>query len=535
MDDLAAPAGVPGSSAEQDRAGPAAWLVCGPLIAAAIAINQSAVHWRDNVVDSHLFAYYGWCVAQGARPYLDVWDNKPPGIWWINAAAFALCGQGMSGELLICLAATLLALVAFVMAARVAYHPSLTVLAALTACILLTHLVYECGANRTETFVVALESVALLCYLVFLRRGSRGCLLLGGVAAGAAALFKQSGVAAGAAIVLHLAWRQFGPRRSIAGRPGGRAWLGFALGLALPVLVAAAVLARQGALQEAWFAVGPFNRAYFAIGDASYYRLRRALRIYWQEARVLQPLVWPAAFAAAGGIWSLASRLAARARPQWGRTHVAVLWLWLLLAAYLSCVGPGRRGHHLMPVLPALGLLALYPLNRLAGVEGLWWRLRCQPSAAVVLVLFGYALGRLLVSDVEQLGLCWSQKASWYGLSYAQPPGYQLQAEAIRRSTTPDERIYVWGFSPGTYRYAYRRCSSRFATFEKVGQLGEPARFIFEQAVADIRADPPAVLVFSADDLRRLMADTGWDFAGWLTAGYEDRGLIGGMHILVRK
>jgi len=42
------------------------------LTGAAVLLNQSAVHWRDNVNDSHYYAYCGWRVSQGARPYLDV-------------------------------------------------------------------------------------------------------------------------------------------------------------------------------------------------------------------------------------------------------------------------------------------------------------------------------------------------------------------------------------------------------------------------------------------------------------------------------
>ena len=71
------------------------------LLAGAAVINQSAVHWRSNNADSDLFAYYGWCIAHGARPYLDVWDNKPPGIWWVNAAAIRLCGAGAGSEMLV--------------------------------------------------------------------------------------------------------------------------------------------------------------------------------------------------------------------------------------------------------------------------------------------------------------------------------------------------------------------------------------------------------------------------------------------------
>lgn len=80
----------PGPTAEVRLAAASRVLTCGVLVAVAVTVNASAVHGRQNLADSHLFGYYGWCVSQGARPYLDVWDNKPPGIWWVNAAAVVI-------------------------------------------------------------------------------------------------------------------------------------------------------------------------------------------------------------------------------------------------------------------------------------------------------------------------------------------------------------------------------------------------------------------------------------------------------------
>ena len=160
--------------------------ICGVLLAVAVTVNASAVHWRQNLADSHLFGYYGWCVSQGARPYLDVWDNKPPGIWWVNAAAFRLFGEGIAAEIWICSAAVAATLIAFAAIAVTVYHRSLLLPAVLTACALLTHVGYECGGNRTETFVVLFETLAVLGYVRWLRGRRLAWLGLAGLFAGAA-------------------------------------------------------------------------------------------------------------------------------------------------------------------------------------------------------------------------------------------------------------------------------------------------------------------------------------------------------------
>src|SRR5258706_3207780 len=35
--------------------------------------------------DAGTYADIGWALNHGARLYLDVWDNKPPGIYWLSA------------------------------------------------------------------------------------------------------------------------------------------------------------------------------------------------------------------------------------------------------------------------------------------------------------------------------------------------------------------------------------------------------------------------------------------------------------------
>ena len=513
----------PVRSSQQPVGGDAAtWTLCGLVIAAALVVNQSAVHWRQNVVDSHLFAYYGWCVSEGARPYVDVWDNKPPGVWWANAAGFALCGEGMGGELLISTLATAVSLIAFVVVARAAYGSSMSVLAAITGCVLLTHLVYEGGANRTETFVVACELTAVAGYVCWLRNRKLRWLILGAMAAGVAPLFKQSGLAAGVACAAHLALTQ---RRAA----GWRLWLAVCGAFAVTPLCAAAALRIQGGLGEAWHAVGSFNRAYFAIGDATWLRVDRALDIYWET---IKPLGWLFAAAGVGVGWELWSRWRSSSRTA-GSDVLGLFVVWLLLAAYLACVGPGRRGHHFMPVLPTLGLLALYPLQKVSGGRGLAAGLVARPTSAVVLMLFVYGLWYLAVLDAGELRRCWDVKPTWYALSYAKPQAYQLQAEEVRRLTQPADEIYVWGWSPGTYRYAYRLPTSRFATFEKLGQVGAHAQFIFDEALADIRANPPRAFVISDPDLCGLRAEPTRDFNDWLLHNYEDRGVVQGMHIML--
>jgi 4-amino-4-deoxy-L-arabinose transferase-like glycosyltransferase len=519
---------------------PAARVATLVLIAAAVVIfNQSAIHWRDNVNDSHYYAYCGWRVSQGARPYLDVWDNKPPGTWWLNALGCWICGPGLPSDLLICSAALAIALLGFVAVARTVYHRSLWLPALLTACVLLTHVRYECGANRTETFVVPCEILAVLGYLRWRRSGRWSWLILGGLFAGAAPLFKQSGMAAAGACALHLLWSQLTRRRASAGATASRrGWLPWLVAggafITLPAL-AAIVLALQGALSEARFAIWEFNHAYFDVHDATWLHLRGPFARYLPE---LPPLYGVGLVAAFGAVLALAGR--SRRLKSLGfstpdRAGLSVFWLWLLVAFYLACVGPGRLAYHLAPTLAPLGLLALYPLDWLIRGRELDRRIVARPSIAALLVAYIYVLGLAGSDSVAMARRGWAVKPHWYALQRTEPAPYEIQAAAIARLTRPEDTIYVWGWSPGTYRFAYRHAASRFATVEKVGQVGEHARFIVEAAMADIRRAPPRVIAVSTGDLAAWRAPPRSDFAQWVVKTYDDLGDFEGMHILLRR
>jgi len=141
----------------------------------------------------------------------------------------------------------------------------------------------------------------------------------------------------------------------------------------------------------------------------------------------------------------------------------------------------------------------------------------------------------LATGSVREAGRCWRSKAHWYGWQPHEPSGCQLRGWEIARWTAPDDTIYVWGWCPGTYRYACRRPASRFATLEKLGQVGEHARFICEQAVADIRRGRPRALVVPIDNPELYGRPPATEFAAWLQANYERVATIDKMDILIRR
>lgn len=505
------------------------------LLLAAAALNQSAVHWRDDIADDQLFAYHGWQLAQGARPYLDFWDNKPPGIFWVNALAMRLDAESPAGVLLMCSAALLGGMAAAAGVTRQVYGAAWTWPGIAAAAALLSQLQFECGADRTETFVLALEAIGVWAYLRRVRGGGRAWMFCAAFALGAAPLFKQSGIAALLACVLHALWLWM--RGGI--RWSGRGAAVVSAGGLLPGLAALAALSGPGQLSAAWQAIVVFNRAYFAVEDATFTRLGDALRIYSPALPALTPLLALALLGALiGAIRGLWRRCAPAGAPEdRARGGLLLIWSWLLIAAYLALVGPGRREYHLAPLLAPLAVLTVWPLVALAGpiAGGLAARWLARPSLLGVMLLWVVVVSGPLLSTVGLAERFWARKASWWGLQRAAATDDELRAARLRALTGPAQTVYVFGWGPGTYRHALRRCASRFATTEKVGQVGRHAGFILDGVAADLSAAPPAAFFVSPGDWENMAQGRLAALRRQLGGQFVKQDTIGGMLLFVRS
>ena len=92
-------------------------LMCLPILAVAQAIS----HIRVDEFDAWLFAYYGKQLTHGRVLYEQLWDNKPPGIFWINAVGLWFSGGSLAGPITLCAAAVTAACAVFFAVTRRLY------------------------------------------------------------------------------------------------------------------------------------------------------------------------------------------------------------------------------------------------------------------------------------------------------------------------------------------------------------------------------------------------------------------------------
>lgn len=468
----------------------AALLVRVPSIAAPLGIDQGL--WASAVRG----------MARGLSLYQDVWEQRPPGIYFVYLAGFKLLGWTEATvawlDILSAAAGTvLLAMIAWKLGGRTAAALAAALYAALT----MPAWLYGYGGllerSVCETFIAVCVAGAAYCAVVLRERVSMTLAILMGVAAGAAIVLKPN---AGIYAPFILGWLLVTRRTRWAGDIGKIAG-GMVLGGAIVPALTLMWLWLRGLLPEAQLAVVDFNRWYvgeaftmdaFATGFA---------RAIWLRGRS-DPL-W-----LAGGVgcllfaWDLLRR-----RPLEPLASLAIWW-GAAAAVTISVQGVRLYSTYFIQAYPPLALLAAWTLMQLADRS----TVRRWLAAATAALMFVLLIQRGYVQKVVS-----TAQADWSALrsapvppaylerfgGYANARGYSARANTevaayIREHSRPEDRVFLFGINgAGLYFLADRLPAHRFlrANFFATTEFPNPA-FRVDAVVADLRRARPVYIVF---------------------------------------
>jgi len=471
--------------------------------------------------DEAIYGVTADAMARGDLLYRDVVDHKPPAIYEVYRAAFALFGRydTQGAHALVVLAVLLTAAFLFAIArvregAKRRDGEGLAA-AALFLIFSTTWHDYDALAANCELFLLAPQAAAAWWLLRNLRapaRGARGGAVHLGIGAliGISALFKYQGVTFLAASIGMLAWWTI----VVQGRAPwpwavGRALCQLAGALAPPALTLAWYAhAGNAAAAIDWFR---FNFSYVGAGLTGTAAIARGLRrtlLIGGVALVPYALGIAAAIGAAAAMARVVRRRARRvpARDGDGReadvddrappAPVVLGVLWLASAVVALAAGGRFFGHYFHLVLAPLCLLAAAPFVRLWNAG--WSRRAPLVALCALPALFFFALAtfaRPLAAALDE----------------REPPTAEVAAR-IAALTAADDRIFVWGNTPQLYLLARRPMGARFSscnfvTGESPGTPTEsgqwsadanqsPARW--QMLFADLERRRPALFVDAA-------------------------------------
>ena len=310
--------------------------------------------------DQGTYGYVAERILQGQLPYVDAWDNKPPGTYYLHAAVLALVPQGdrwagtcIEGTTQPCgyvalqvvdfVWALLTAVAVLALARALGFGPLGSIASALLFVVYanVSQLSKE-GSTPEKQLLLPM----VLSYLCVVRaRGRPGLLALGGVLAGSAFLFKQTAISI--PIALGAFW--------LTERPlwfGPRAWLPFALGYALPLLFVGGYFAAHGGLDELWDAAFGYNLVQARTNAFSI--PRAALTGAWHVFSGSTALLW---------LLGLGGALIVLARRRSSSSTLMLLLWWAVADALSLALGGAKFAQvyfvQLVPSLALLGGLAI--------------------------------------------------------------------------------------------------------------------------------------------------------------------------------
>mgnify|MGYP001601090622 CR=1 FL=1 len=234
--------------------------------ALCVLLPVSPLNMKFSYSDSGVFLYTGWRILNGELPYRDVWDHKPPIIFYINALGLAIANNSRWGVWLI-------ELVALFLAAYIGFQlfkKTLGFFAALISLLLwLLSLVYVLqGGNIPTEFTLPLQFSALwLVYHADKSKRPQLIFFLIGLTGASAFFLKQTAIGIWIAIAIYLTIQRVMSKQ-------GRQWLRelwfIALGGLTVSLLIVVFFSIQGAFAQFWSAAFEYNFIYSSFGDAGF-------------------------------------------------------------------------------------------------------------------------------------------------------------------------------------------------------------------------------------------------------------------------
>lgn len=480
--------------------------------------------------DSGIFAYTGKVIAEGGLPYRDAWDNKPPGVYYIDALAFLLFGANRWAIWLIeTISIFLTGGVLFALLSQVYEQRRMAWIGAGAFALLVRHPGLVSDTNFTEVYALLPQVICFWAGYQFLSRPERRWALLVGFSAGLAFLTKQTTVGMALAFIPAILLS----RHEILRAKQRWLWLGATILGGLSSLAGAVLyLWVKGILGDAidatFIAPMAFHN-WVSREPASFVDTLIQTLTASTAPVVIGPLL---PFLLIGMVAAGRQLLPRRLEPRGlGATQTLMVWAMLTFWADLVVTNPTSRGygHYYVTLLPSMVLLVVFSVwaivrrgtpARLLGRMG---------RAALWMYLFLAVAGGAIGGTVYRLST-----VDW---AIAGPVRNKTLTEYVMENTTPEDTVLVWGAttainfqsdrnSPMPYHYGYPLIVPGYTTEEEIWQIAR-----------DLEMNMPTLILDSTmvdgDRIPPLDPDRRREW--WAMGGRRDVANLGPIYQLVAK
>mgnify|MGYP000881332373 CR=1 FL=1 len=453
-------------------------LACLLLMAAFLPI-------RRNYYPSHdysIFSYFGQQILKGRIPFLEIWDHKPPVIFYIDALGLFLANGSLLGI-------WLLEFFSILAVSWILFRlngQTFTEWIALPVVILsILHYIrlFDSG-NYTEEFSLLFQMLALA--ILFSSRLKKNPYLragLSGLCCGLAFTCKQN------TIGLWMAWFLLETMELISVRdlcrenfkPFLNRWLIFLSGFLLINGFWAAYFWSKGALWEYWDVAFRYNFVYSGQSSSA-----GRLAAGWTTFTFLSGFSPFLFFGYIGWIFNVVRDVRLyRGNREWLANNRLLLWALIALPVELCLAGISGMNyqHYFILCIPPLTVLICALVQRFDD----FLRPRLAKSVAWVVMI-----GVLLAASFPLLSL--------YRESYQprNPSVYTKAADFLRENSAPDDPVQIWGGGLAAYVMAERSAPTRFFNVRPLylfpGWMQETQ---WTQFLSDLTENPPRYILYT--------------------------------------
>jgi len=428
--------------------------------------------------DSGVFLYSGWRILNGEVPYRDVWDNKPPVIFYINAAGLAISGGSRWGVWLIELISLFCAaLIGFKLLNKVFGRlPAL-----LSTCLwALTLIGIISGGNYATEYTLPMQFACLwLAYESEKKEAYSWRGILIGVLCGLAFFTKQNTIGIGIAILLHNIITRLNPaswKKALV-----NSFL-IILGGMTSLVVIVSWMAVQGVTQQFWEAAFVYN---FVYSSSSFLNRVKSIVIgmfYLSTLTLLALIGWGACFL---GLKLKKLHLRQTLDP----VAVSLLSIGLIdlpIEVIMASISGYSYRHYYLSLLPIYAVFAgfgFWLLLTQLSYPSISKKIKGLLTICIAVIFFIPVAGAgiALVKDTHYI--------SDRGIAYNEVISY------VKLHTSEDDFVLVWGAETGINYAAQRRSPSRFVYQFPLYETGYADQKIVEEFLGDIIQHQPPIII----------------------------------------
>lgn len=425
--------------------------------------------------DSGVFLYTGWRVLHGEIPYLQIWDHKPPVIYYLDAFGLILTPDSTWGVWMVeAVSLTLAAAFGFYLSKRL-YGLFPAIFISFLWLFSAFHILV--GGNLTTEYVLPFQFALLW---LFYRAESEHHYGWRGFALGAvtALLFftRQNAVAIAVAIGFYLLVSRISRREF-------RRFVGDSLPILAGGLTVTALIvgyfAYKGALPAFWDVAFGYNFAYIdERGDPQ--RVNALLQGLTQLEKIGLAQI---AFIGWGAALLLLSFKKERIAPE----ARSLLWMGIIalpIELWMVSIGGRPRIPYFTVLLPVLSVFAGFTLWLV--FDSILKDVPRVAGAGLVLIMVA-SLWSVLAADYTDLSDF-----------YAQPSGDSELTAYIQNNTSQQDTVLMWG-AESAYNFVTRRASPTRFVYQYPLYNGYGGKAYLSEFFNDILTNKPRLIILSSD------------------------------------